>query len=109
MTPRDPLILEIAASVGSGRITITCLDDGEDDDLHGLTYDDGRIDINPAPPVVDALIHECLHRLRPHWTERGVRRRTKQLMAVLSAPEIQTMYDLLCVSSTRRRTPKETT
>ncbi len=104
--PRDPLILEVAAAVGAGRITIACLDD-DDYHLDGLTHVDGSIEINPSASVVLTLLHECIHRLRPKWTERSVSRKAALLMSELSAKDVQTLHDLMLVSSKRKRKPRK--
>lgn len=47
--------------------------------LDGLT-DGDTIYIDPRPAIVDTVLHECLHRLKPRWGERAVRRHTAKLM-----------------------------
>ena len=59
--------------------------------LHGQ-YADGVVTINPAPFVVDTLIHEVLHHLRPEWSETTVRRRTTQLLRKMSHEEALAIY-----------------
>lgn len=60
--------------------------------LHGQ-YHDGRVSINPAPGIVDTLLHEVLHHLRPDWSETVVRRRTTQLLRRMSHEEAQAIYE----------------
>lgn len=102
MTPRDPLLLEIAAAVGAGRIRFRTLV-SEDVFVHGMTEDNGRITINPAPEIVDTLVHECLHRLRPKWSERAVKARTTRLMRQLSDAEIEKLFELVLVAARMRK------
>ncbi len=99
---RDPLLLEIAAAIGAGRIRLTSLASDQHQYVHGVTEEDGTITINPVPATVDTIIHECCHRLRPEWTERGVLRKTKQLMATLSDAEIDRLYVLTEISAKKR-------
>jgi hypothetical protein len=98
MTPRDPLLLEVAAAVGAGRIRFRTLA-SEDFFVHGMTEDNGRITINPAPEIVDTLVHECLHRLRPTWSERAVKAKTTRLMKQLSDAEVEKLFELVLVSA----------
>lgn len=95
---RDPLLLEIAAAVGAGNIEIGPIHDDETF-VHGLAYKNGKIVINPAIDVVDTLLHECCHRLRPEWSERAVRTRVTRLMRQLSDKEIDKMYELVLVAA----------
>jgi hypothetical protein len=98
MTARDPLILEVAAAIGAGRIAVGPIHmDGAI--VHGVCWPDGAIRINPAPSVCDTAIHECLHRLRPSWSEQTVRRRTTQIMRQLTDAEVDKLYELVLVTA----------
>lgn len=98
MTPRDPLLLEVAAAIGAGRIRFRSMA-SEDVFVHGHTADDGLITINPVPDVVDSAVHECLHRLRPKWSERAVKTKTTRLMKQLQDSEIDKLFELVLVSA----------
>lgn len=104
MKGRDPLLLEIAAAVGAGRIRIEPIR-SEGCFIHGVTEGDGRITINPAIDVVDTLVHECLHRLRPTWSERAVKAKTTRLMRQLSDQEIEKLFELVLVSAKLKQRP----
>lgn len=97
MAKRDPLLLEIVAWVAArGRITEGWKPDPDDPRnlwLHGIC-EPGRIHINPVPSTLDTVIHEVLHLLKPHWTERGVRRKTTALMRRMSDAEITTLWGI---------------
>lgn len=97
---RDPILFEIAAAIGAGRITIASIDTGENEHVHGLTWPDGAIIINPAVETVDTALHECLHRLRPEWSERTVLARTRRLMNQLTVKDVECFYTLLMTSAT---------
>ena len=104
---RDPILLEIAAAIGAGRIRVGGIED-ERELVHGFARPDGSIVIDPSIDVTDTLLHECLHRLRPTWTERAVRIKTCRLMRQLSRKEIDTLYGLLAVAVTKpRRRPRK--
>lgn len=90
-TARDfALIGRVWAEIGAGRLTEAFISDGPH-------FTDGfcsgeHIVINPVHQTVDTVIHECLHRAYPHWTENYVRRTTTYLRKRLSDEEIQAMH-----------------
>ena len=45
------------------------------------------------PEVVDTIIHELLHRLYPHGSERYIKNRTSYLMKRMTDEEVQLLYD----------------
>lgn len=100
----DPILLEIAAAVGAGRISIRAIHDNADI-CHGVTMDDGEIAISPIPSTCDTLVHEVIHRLRPAWTERAVRSRTAKLMRRMTMAEMETLYVILMASAKVKKRP----
>lgn len=99
---RDPVLLEIAAAIGAGRIRLQSIrDDGEL--CHGYTFQDGEIVINPIVEMVDTAVHEMLHRLRPRWSEATVKRKTTRLLRQMSYDEIDTLYTLIGTSAKPKR------
>lgn len=40
--------------------------------IYGLTESDRKVYVNTAPHVLDTVIHELLHRLRPKWGEKRI-------------------------------------
>ena len=100
----DPILLEIAAAIGAGRISIRAIHDNVEL-CHGATLDDGEIAISPIPSTCDTAIHEVLHRLRPEWSERTVRARTAKLMRKITNAELETLYTVLMSSATVKRRP----
>ena len=97
---RDPILLEVAAAIGAGRITIASIQMGDDEHVHGVTWPDGGIVINPMVEIVDTVLHECLHRMRPTWSEQTVKARTTRLMRGLSHAEVECLYTLVLSSAT---------
>lgn len=102
---RDPILLEIAAAVGAGRIAIGSIHD-EEDFIHGVAKPDGSIRINPVIGLCDTAIHELLHRLRPSWSERAVRTKTTRLMRQMSYAEIDKLYELVLAKAHTRKAEK---
>lgn len=79
------LLLRVCAELGSGRITEAyILDPGHY--TEGLT-EGQEITINPAHATVDVVVHECLHRLFPKWSEAYVRKQTKRLRGLMDDEE----------------------
>ena len=99
------LIGRVWAELGAGRITEAFIKDGLS--LTDGYYDgNGRITVNPQHQTVDTVIHECLHRAFPHWSENYVRRTTSYLRRRMSDEEVQAMYGEYKRRARRRRTPK---
>lgn len=91
---RDPLLIEVLAELGAGRISEDYIRaENRHDKIHGLT-EGQHITINPMHDVVDTVVHECLHRARPEMSELAVRRRTAKFMRQLTDAEIQAVYDV---------------
>ena len=104
---RDPLMLEIAAAIGAGRMALRLLrDDGAF--CHGLTMDGGEIAVNPLPDTINTVVHEAIHRLRPAWSERTVLARTTKLIRQLTDEELETLY-VLFMSCAKVKRPMRVT
>lgn len=99
---RDPLILEIAAAIGAGRIEIGPIHD-EREYVHGYAFPNGAVRLNPALSVVDSALHELTHRLRPTWSERAVRSRVTRMMKQMSYREIDKLYEMVLVQAKRTK------
>lgn len=93
---RDPILIELIAAIGAGRIEFGPIHDGRDREfIHGIARPDGSIRLNPAISAVDTALHECCHRLRPDWSERAVRTKVTRLMRQLSMPELDRIYEVI--------------
>ena len=91
---RQALIVELMSALGAVELVEDYLIDSARPGkgwLYG-TQEEGVITINPAPHIVDTLLHELLHQVRPDWSETSVRRRTSQLMKQMSHEECQAIY-----------------
>jgi hypothetical protein len=89
---RPLLLLRVLAELGAARIKEAFIPSDRD------AYVDGQLEgqaitINPIPETVDTVIHEVLHRLYPHWSERYIKNRTSYLMKRMSDEEVQLVYD----------------
>lgn len=92
--PRDPIIHELVAAIGAGKIEIGPIHD-DTYYVDGFCRDDGSIRINPARGVVDTCLHELTHRMRPKWGERTVRSKVGKLMRQLSDAEVDRIYNVI--------------
>lgn len=100
---RDPLLLELVAAIGAGNIEIGPLHD-DAEFTHGIARGDGSIRIFEGLNTVETAIHECVHRVRPEWSERAVRAKTTRIMRQLSHREIDKIYELiLSVSAVKHK------
>jgi DNA-binding sugar fermentation-stimulating protein len=101
---RDPLLLRVCAEIGAGRITEAYIHD-PGYMTEGLT-EGSRITINPAHATVNVLVHECIHALRPAWSEQTVRSRTSQICRRLTDAETQAIFQEYQQLKKSRRTMK---
>jgi len=86
-----PLLVEVLTAFNDVTLREAYLDGGHTHWIHG-EHKDETVTINPMPHVVDTLIHELLHHVRPDWSETQVRRHTTLLMRQLSHGEVQQIY-----------------
>jgi hypothetical protein len=107
MRERDPLFLEVLVALGAGGITVGPIHcDGEEVTGYAITTGKhkGAVRIDPSHDVVDTVIHELLHRLRPKWSERKVRSQTRTFTRHLSDAERDRLYTLIqSVAKVKRR------
>jgi hypothetical protein len=59
--------------------------------VHGIC-EGQEIVINPAPGVVDTLLHELLHRRYPRWSEQRVTKTAERMVFYMDAKEVRTWY-----------------
>lgn len=102
--PRDPLLIEVIAAIGAGRMELGPIHD-DTEFVDGYAEPNGKVRINPAPAVVDTVLHEMLHRMRPAWSERAVRSKATRLMRSLSDPEIDRLHDVILSKARFTRRP----
>ncbi len=98
------LIGRVFAEVGAGRITTTFLRDGRSL-TDGYYNGNGQIYINEDHQVADTLIHECLHRAFPAWSERYVRRTTSYLRRRMSDDEVMALVQEYRKRARKRKRP----
>lgn len=51
-----------------------------------------RIYIDPRPSIIDTVLHECLHRLKPRWGERAVRQYTRKLLGSMDRATMRKVW-----------------
>lgn len=102
---RDPLLLEVVAALGAGRVEFGPIHD-EAEYVFGFTRPDGSVRLNPSCHVILILLHELVHRLRPAWSERAVRARASRLLNQLSDRERDTLYTILLTTARVRKKPE---
>jgi len=104
-TARDfALIGRVFAEVGRGRITATFIKDGHDF-TDGYYNGSGHIYVNEDHQTADTVIHECLHRMHPSWSEAYVRRTTSYLRHRLTDEEVMALVAEYRKRARKRRTP----
>ncbi len=88
----DTLMTELRAELARGRVfQAEIQSDGEL--VEGL-YEpsSGNVYVDPAPNVVDTLLHELLHRRYPRWGERRVSDTARRLVTAMSDQERRWWY-----------------
>lgn len=91
---KSPILLRVMARMGDLQFKEGYLSYGTNGrSTLGMWENDGTIVINPIPEVVDTIIHEILHDLFPHYSERAILSLTGKLYRQLSEEELQTIYD----------------
>lgn len=99
------LLAAITEEMGKGQIFEAPIV-GSKDHVEGLcNWESGDITVNPAPSVVDTLIHELLHRRFPKWSEERVRMETWRVIRTLSARDVQDLHAKYKRIAKRRRKP----
>jgi hypothetical protein len=95
--PRKPtgaaLLAEVLIALGGRSVVERFIPGDHRGELVSGCWEGGKtIHVNPAVDVVDTVIHETLHSVRPQWSESYVRNRTSWLMKQLSDAQIQQVY-----------------
>lgn len=98
------LLGRVWAEIGAGKLTEAFIKDGPSF-TDGFYDGHGHIIVNPAHQTVDTLIHECLHRAYPSWSEAYVRRTTTYLRRRMSDEEVQAMYAEFHKRAKKRKRP----
>lgn len=104
-------MVEVLAALGTVPIRSGWLEDEDDPEsmtIFGVCEPTGNtstVRINEAAHIVDTIIHEILHHLRPAWTETTVRRFSTRLYRQLQNDEVQRIYDIYLgrVARSRKR------
>lgn len=66
---------------------------GADAHYYGLCrHDQHAVYIDPAPAMVETLIHELVHARYPSWSERRVRRETARLFAGMTDADVDRWF-----------------
>lgn len=55
-------------------------------------HDKGAVYVNPAPSVVETVLHEVLHRRYPRWGEKRVDATAKKLLRSMNSRQVQWWY-----------------
>jgi hypothetical protein len=72
--------------------------------LDGLC-DGSRVYVNPAPAVVESLLHELMHRRFPRWGERRVLMESRRMVAYLTEQELRGWYRQYQAVAVKRKRP----
>lgn len=88
----DPALLKVAlwAELKNGNVHEA---DVRDKRFHldGLC-EGGKVYVNPAPSIVETLIHELCHRRYPKWSEKRVLIESRRVLSKMSETEVRKWY-----------------
>jgi len=102
----DRLLIVLLAELGAGRIWEGFLPSTKDAHIDAET-EGQKITINPAPEIVDSVLHECAHRAFPAWKESYVKGRISALMKRITDEQVQAIYAEYVRRKRTRRRPKK--
>jgi hypothetical protein len=100
-----PLLLRVIAELGRGRVFEGYVQDRKDF-VDGVC-DGQEITINPLHQTIDTVLHECLHRAYPDWSETYVRNRTTFLRRRMTDEEAQEVYRIYQSLVKKRKRTKD--
>jgi hypothetical protein len=87
------LVEAVSSELRRGLVFEARIIGGPDEHVEGVCrFDSQEITVNPAPNVVDTLIHELLHRRFPTWSEERVRRETWRVMKQMTPEDVAVWY-----------------
>lgn len=103
LRPVDEMLAELREELARGKVYEgAILEEGMH--VYGLCdYGTGAIIIDPAPHVVEVLLHEALHRRYISWSERRVDREAKRLLAAMTRREMDAWYRMFQRMKKRRK------
>lgn len=90
---KDTLLVQVLARFGEVRFIEKWLPARRGEYTYGLWEEGGTITINPAAHLVNTIIHEIIHDIRPNASERVVKMLTTQICRKLSDEQFQAIYE----------------
>lgn len=104
-TPCDELLKALKAEFRKGGIHEARIK-SKGWHLDGLCdLDKGAVYVDPAPAVVETLLHEVLHRTFPRWGERRVDTTARRLLRSMNSRQVRWWYRQFQRSKTTLTTP----
>lgn len=64
----------------------------DENHVSGICREDGTIVLNPAPGVVEVLLHELIHRLHWRWGEKRVQAEAGRLLSRMTDHDVRAFY-----------------
>jgi len=102
---RAEMLHELSEELSRGRVVEAPLR-ATGAHLDGLCdHGNGTIYVNPAPAIVETLLHELCHRRWPSWSEGRVHRESRRLLGSLDDAAMGRWYRLYQRAKRVRRRP----
>ena len=99
------LAVELKAELRKGGIHEAHLD-AKGWHLDGLCdHASGQVYVDPAPSIVESLLHEVIHRRFPRWGEKRVDATAKRLLRSMNSHQVRWWYRQFQARKTTLTTP----
>ena len=98
----DPLLVEVIAAIGAGSFWRGYITGRHDEPLDGVCLPDGDVWVNEPLLIIETLVHEVVHRMRPKWREARVDAAAKALVKRLDGDEIEALHTIYLTHIHRR-------
>lgn len=90
----DKLLMECTVALAETELNEAYIrKDAANTRFYGL-QEPGRVWVNPVTAVVDYLLHEMIHEVRPGWSEATVASMTTRLMHRMTDEQIREFHRL---------------
>ena len=90
----DSLFMQCVVALGEVELNEAYIKKDEANTRFYGLQEPGRVWVNPVTAVVDYLLHEMIHEVKPEWPEATVASMTTRLMHKLTDSQIKEFYQI---------------
>jgi len=88
----DSLFMQCVVALGEIELNEAYIKKDQANTRYYGLQEPGRVWVNPVTAIVDYLLHEMIHEVRPKWSEATVAGMTTRLMQKLTDAQILEFY-----------------